>query len=485
MVNLTEEEIQEILNPEEDQTEIESLHLLGLHDCALAAVEQKLQHTQDISTLNEGIKTALANQRYELAADYADRLRSIKGLDKFTTHLISLAYNYAGRNLDAYIVCREAVENSGCFGGGTDFYSLACRASSIGRYEESLAYILRQLPLLESGEHYLKRKAFLDSELADAWNQAEKSTPDLKQALDFYFEDWKSIASENQSPTPERWVDHSDLSQVPKEFHVLLKPRCASTFETPPIKEAEFPELHRRYLEWQARTVAPRVHAFTRYMENCEGALLEAQPLFAEFQAGKGRLWVARSHLQAILKHSADCNPSDLADIPSLEPLLAEFRAQYKESPEAFRFLVQRSTEVTEEAYAALPPINRASGLAALYLGNKRSTEGNYLSAVQAWLECAEIWRWDSTPLLNSIFAFQRSNRFDLASKALDLVRDAELPPHTRERIERNIAHQKNDRNLCYQRPRIPTPEFGGLWPGANKEFIKWLESRTPLTTTK
>ena len=63
MVNLTEEEIQEILNPEDDQTEIESLNLLGLHDCALAAVEQKLQHTQDISTLNEGIKTALANQR--------------------------------------------------------------------------------------------------------------------------------------------------------------------------------------------------------------------------------------------------------------------------------------------------------------------------------------------------------------------------------------------------------------------------------------
>jgi len=105
------------------------------------------------------------------------------------------------------------------------------------------------------------------------------------------------------------------------------------------------------------------------------------------------------------------------------------------------------------------------------------------LSAVQAWLECAEIWRWDSTPLLNSIFAFQRSNRFDLASKALDLVRDAELPPQTRERIEQNIAHRKNDRNLCYQRPRIPTPEFGGLWPGANKEFIKWLESRAPLTT--
>lgn len=482
MVNLTPKEIQEILHSEDAHDEIVALNLLGLHESALEVAQKTLAQSTGIAPLREGIKTALSTKRYDLAAEYADRLRAIEGRDKFSTQLISLAYNYAGRHLDAYTVCREAVELPGSH-GETDFYSLACRASSIGLAEESLTCILRQFQSIPSREHYLIRKAFLDSELADAWNLAATATPHLAQALAVYVEDWESVVSENLSPEPERWVDHSDLRRIPREFHVLLRPRCASTFETPPIKAAEHPQLHKRYLEWQATTVAPRVQSFIRYMKHCDRALLEAQPLFAEFQAAKGRFGLARTHLQHILKYSP--TPCDLPDIPLLAPLIAEFRAQHAESPEAFQLLIQRSGEVTEEVFATLPPVNRASGLAALYLGNRHYAEGRFLQAVEAWCACAKIWPWDSTPLLNSIFALQRANRFDEASKVLRLVKSKDLPKRTRLQIKRNIAYRNNARNPCHQRPRIPTPEFGGFWPGANKEFIRWLKKTHPRTTTK
>jgi hypothetical protein len=60
------------------------------------------------------------------------------------------------------------------------------------------------------------------------------------------------------------------------------------------------------------------------------------------------------------------------------------------------------------------------------------------------------------------------------------------LPDATRRQIEENIATRNSSRNPCCQAPRIPTPEFGGYFPGANGDFLDWLEKRkAPQLTAK
>jgi hypothetical protein len=477
MVNMTEEEIQKILNPEDYQSEVVSFNILGLHEAALETAERNVKACEDRSSLYEAVVAAISNKCYALAAQYADRLKLTQNLNKGDIHIISLAYNYAGRRPEAYILCRQAVlrdESPDC----TDFYSLACRGSKIHRLEEALIHILRAFSWIEPPHTYLLRKAFLDSELAEVWNHAETSSPNLHRALGVHFQQWKSIVTKNQFAEPERMVDHADLKQIPEEFHILLTSCSVSTFETAPLKSAQYPELHRRYLDWQASTAAPRIAAFARYMENADRELINAQPLFAQFQAEKKRFGLARSHLLCILRNSADCDPSSLPDIPLLAPLLEEFRAQYQESPEAFQYLVNRSVDVTQEVLAKFPPLNRSSGLAALYLGNNLHYKFRFEEAIKAWIECSKIWPWDESPTLNIVFALQLVERFEDATKALSKVPPESLPESTRRLIQENIINRDSSKNPCRQKPNIPTPEFDGFFPGANDEFIEWLENQ-------
>ena len=460
------------------QSEVESLNHLGLHDCALEAVQRTLETRVDESILYEAVCTALSNKRYELAVEYADRLALIPDLEKKDIQIISLAYNYAGRHDEAYLVCRDAVFREGQ-PMATEFYSLACRAVSTGRFEEALSHILRELKNVHPRDGYLVRKAFIDSELVEAWEYASECSPDLERALGNFFDNWQSILEVNQCLSPERWVDHSDLKRIPGEFHILLKPRCPSTFVTPPLQAAKHPDLHRRYLEWQAATAAPHIAAFARYMEDAERQLIQAQPLFAEFQAARGRFGLARGHLLCILRNSTDYDPTHLPYIPLLTPLLEEFQSQYKESPEAFRFLVDDATRSrSEEEFTNLPPINRSSGLAALYLGNTYYRCRRFADAISEWILCAKRWPWDESGLLNIIYGLQLQKRYEEASRALATVRVETLPDATRRQIEENIATRNSSRNPCCQNPRIPTPEFGGFFPGANDEFIQWLENQ-------
>ena len=473
MLNLSQEELPQA--SEESTLDVVSLNQLGLHDLALTQVTKDLETSEDSVTLYNAVLTAIVNRRYSLAADYAKRLEKREYLDKADFHVISLAYNYAGLHEASYKACKRALEFETDRYTCSDLYTLACRAGSIGKYDEALKSILQQFSLIDEASSDFRRKVFLDSELAEVWLQGTTSTPYVDQVLDFYFADWRSIAFENQSIKPERSVDHGDLAHIPEEFHCLLKPQCAVTFLSAPVKEAQFPELHRRYLEWQAETVAPRVQAFIAYMEKCEEILIARQPLFAAFQADRGRIGLSRSHLLCILRHSKDCDPALLPDLPMLRPLLSEFRAQYQESPEAFRLLVHAGRQPhDEEFFTSLPPVNRASILAALYLGNCHFRERRYADAIRSYVACHKLWPQDDTTLLNAVYALQKLERFEDAAKVLALVSKDSLPLSKRSEIERNIANKDSRRNPCCQNPKIPTPEFGGYLPGGNEEFHQW-----------
>jgi tetratricopeptide (TPR) repeat protein len=334
-----------IILSDTEETEVEHLNELGLHSEALDAVERELQIRENTAILWEAITTAMVNKRFDLAVEYAERLKAIPGIKKRHLQLISLAYNYADRSLEAYQCCREAIGRTDNPNEAPDYYTMACRASSIGLQNEAFANILIALVFLPRNDEDILRKAFLDSELAGAWRYAETAEPTLAQALSVYFPDWKYVVQHNTPTEPERWIDHSDLKHIPSEFHSLLKPRCPSTLLSTPLTAALNPDLHRRYLKWQDDQVQPRLLAFSNYMEKVTKLLEDFQGSFAAFQAHKGRFGAARNHLLQILKKSPDADPSRLPEIPLLAPLITEFRNQFAESPEAFSRLVPATCE--------------------------------------------------------------------------------------------------------------------------------------------
>jgi hypothetical protein len=476
MVNMTEEEIQKILNPEDYQSEVVSFNILGLHEAALEIAERNVKACEDRSSLYEAVVAAISNKCYELAAQYADRLRLTQNLNKGDIHIISLAYNYAGRHPEAYIHCRQAVlrdETPDC----TDFYSLACRGSKIHRLDEALVHILRAFSCIKPPHNYLFRKAFLDSELADVWKHSETSSPNLHRALVVHFQNWKSIVTINQFAEPERMVDHADLKQIPEEFHILLTSCSVSTFETPPLKSAQNPELHRRYLKWQDDQVQPRLLAFSNYMEKVTKLLEDCQGRFAAFQAHKGRFGAARVHLLEILRKSPDADPSKLPEIPLLAPLIAEFRNQFEESPEAFVRLVKSGrVGLSPEKVAELPLANRNSALAALRVARRHQLLRQHDQAIQALSTCAKIWPWDEVLLIDLARSLSEAGHAEKALVALDAIPPRALPDDVRKQLEQNINSKNWERISLSKPPEIPLPNFREFHPGANQEFLQWLE---------
>ena len=464
-----------------EKTAVDCLNDLGLHEEALKAVARDLQTRQDKETLWQAVTTALRNKSYNLAAEYADRLKTAPGIRKMHLQIISLAYNFAGRHDDAYLTCREAVDQDRSY-FKSDRYSLACRATCIDRNEEAFLHITAALSCLRPGDRYLVRKAFLDSELAGAWDYAATHEPDLEKALTVYFPEWEEFVEANRPVEPERSVDHRDLTRMPGEFHRLLRSQCAATFYSPPFAAAREPELYGRYLEWQAETAKPRVDAFARYMRKVNKSLDDSQPHFAAFQAERQRFGAARIHINRILWKIPNSNPARLPNIPLMEPLIDEFKAQYKESPWTFNFLIhRRHPGLSPEEFASLPPINRRSGTAALLLGNGHYLEDRNEEAIRAWSECAKIWPWDATPLLNMVKLLVQTDRPQEAAKVLSTIRPHAISAELRTKLERNIAESDWVEDVFNKRCEIPLPEFCEFYPGANEEFLE-TQRESPAT---
>ena len=114
-----------------------------------------------------------------------------------------------------------------------------------------------------------------------------------------------------------------------------------------------------------------------------------------------------------------------------------------------------------------------------MFLGNHRFVSSMYLEAVEAWSACHKIWKREEAPLLNIVFALQRAGRFEEAAQVLDLVPPEALNERNRRLIQNNIAKRDASQNPTGARPAIPTPEFGGLFIGANTEFLAWLQKNS------
>ena len=463
---------------------------LGLNDEALALIECQIAEDPCPDVLSAAIGIFNRLGHFARAAGCADELRqhgsSCSPGDLFR---ISHAYNFSGRLEEAYELERstQATCNDTSL---VRLYGLACKASRLGRHRESLNHLLSCFRFQNIENWDAHRKIFLDSELADLWERIPDLPVSLREAMRHGNLPFDEILLANENPHPLRFVDHLDLHTMPRRFHKLLQPALETCFEVSPLRQAAHPRIYSDYVKWQESLVAPRLEIFRGLAERIRRTVIAEQLAFARFQAERGRLACARNHLVCHLQNVPGARLDNLPDIPALRSLIEEFRAQHAESPEAFEYLISwRCKEEPEkflfDIHPEMPSLNRESGYARLALGCTHYRLGNVHSAIENWAECAKIWPLDDAPVMNATMLLSGEERWEEADEILQ-----RLPGQCMEStLWKNACSAIRERrtfvisNKTFTTPVIPTPTFGGLYSGADEEFLLSSNQFTPLCT--
>ena len=473
------------INPHWD--EATALLDLGLNADALLMVERLLAGPIDRHVHATALEVFIRLAIFDRAAQAGDAL--LKGADCSQKEIfrIALAYNYAGRLQDSYDLEKitAAHSNDACV---IRLYGLACKAARLNRHIESLSCLLSCFRYHNIGSWDAHRKIFLDSELATLWEKLPTLPINLREAIRYCNLPFDEILEHNTDTFPLRAVDHLDLQVMPPRFKKLLQPAFSTCFEVNPRMEARHPRLYRDYVRWQESLVQPRLEAFRALRDRVRAIVVEQQLQFAQFQASRGRIACARNHLVCHLEHSAGATLETLPDIEGLRPLLTEFREQYAESPEAFLYLIswqcKRDPEnFIRDVHSEMPAINHDSGYAQLALGCMQYRLGNTTAAIEHWKACANKWPKDDAPLMNTAMLLSSEDRWDEANQIIDRLPDQCL----QSLLWKNACNAIRERRTftistkIYATQSIPTPTFGGLYSGADEEFLLEQKKFTPM----
>jgi hypothetical protein len=99
---------------------------------------------------------------------------------------------------------------------------------------------------------------------------------------------------------------------------------------------------------------------------------------------------------------------------------------------------------------------------------------------------CAKIWPWDDVLLIDLARSLSDAGYTKKALVALDAIPPRALPDDLRKQLEQNINFKNWERIGLSKPPEIPLPNFREFYPGANQEFLQWLEetekSQPPIT---
>ncbi len=460
---------------------------LGLNDESLATVERLLEAAPTREVHLAAVQVFIRLGLFDRACASADAVLSMKGADADDLSLISLAYNFGGRVEEAYEL-QKGIFPQTSEGQLGRLYGMACKASRLGRHKEALNHLLSSFSFSNVETWDAHRKIFLDSELEGLWEAIPDMQISLREAMRHCNLPFDEILELNGDCSDDRCVDFLDLDVMPSKFHVLLRPVHGSTFETSPLEQMRHPRLYREYLAWQEALVLPRLEAFRSLRDTIRATVVAEQLAFAEFQAARGRIACARNHLVCHLLEAPGASLDALPDIPALQPLVEEFRAQYAESPEAFRYLISweckgNPEEFIRDVYSEMPEVNRQSGYALLALGSMHYRLGNTASAIENWSACAAKWPRDDAPVMNATILLSGESRWDEATRLIDRLpgtcRDSMLWKRAsraiKERRQFTISSQ------IHPAPRIPTPTFGQLYSGADEEFLHEKRKLTPI----
>lgn len=466
-------------NPKPELDEAFALLELGLNEEALAVIEAQLAVDSTREVLAAAVTVFNRLGHFKRAAGCADDLLA-HGFACSSTdrEVASRAYNFSGRLRDAYAIERTIQP----FCNDTSLvrlYGLACKSSRLGLFQEALGHLLGCLRFENPEPWDARRKLFLDSELDDLWERIPYITFPLREAMRHCSLPFDEILQANENIHPLRCVDHHDLQAMPTRFHKLLQPVHETCFEVSPLRQAAHPRLYADYVKWQESIVAPRLGAFRTLADRIRRAAIDEQLAFARFQARRGRIACARNHIVCHLQNTSGTNLEAIPDIPELSPLVAEFRAQHVECPEAFDYLISwRCKEEPEkflfDIHPEMPHRNRTSGYARLALGCMHYRLGNVHSAIEHWAECTKIWPLDDAPVMNATMLLSGEERWEEADELIQ-----RLPGRCMEStLWKSACTAIRERriftisNKTFTTPLIPTPTFGGLYSGADEEFL-------------
>ena len=461
---------------------------LGLNDEALAAIEAELLADPCHKVRITAVEIFNRLGHFDRAARCSDEIlaerQNCSAEDLFQ---VSLAYNFSGRLQEAYDVERSVQPTCNEI-SLIRLYGLACKASRLGQYREALHHLLSCFRFQNVQSWDAHRKIFLDSEIADLWVRIPDIALSLRESMRFCNLPFEEIIEANQNLHPLRCVDHIDLRTMPARFRALLQPAFHTCFDVSPIMQAARPDLYSEYLAWQQSIIEPRIEIFRDLAKRIRATVVDQQLAFAKFQAERGRIACARNHIVCHLQHSPQASLNDLPEVPVLAPLVEEFRAQHAESPEAFDYLISWKCKEDPESFLLdilpeMPERNRNSGYAKLALGCTHYRLGNIHSAIESWAACADLWPLDDAPVMNATMLLSGEERWDEASKLIH-----RLPGQCMESLLwKNACNAIRERrsfsisNKIFTSPAIPTPTFGGLYSGADEEFLTETKNFTPI----
>jgi len=461
---------------------------LGLNDEALAVIDAQLLADPCHKVRVTAVEIFNRLGHFERAARCADQILAERHQcspeDLFQ---VSLAYNFSGRLQEAYDVERsiQAVCNDISL---IRLYGLACKASRLGHYRESLHHLLSSFRFHNVQTWDAHRKIFLDSEIADLWPRIPDIQLSLRESMRFCNLPFDEILEANQSLQPLRCVDHIDVRTMPARFRPLLQPVFQTCFDVAPLMQAAHPGLYSDYLAWQESIITPRLEIFRDLAKRIRATVVEKQLAFAKFQAERGRVACARNHIVCYLQHSPQARVDDLPDIPVLAPLIEEFRAQHAESPEAFDYLISWKCKEDPESFLfdilpEMPERNRNSGYAKLALGCTHYRLGNIHSAIESWSACARKWPLDDAPVMNAAMLLSGEKRWDEATQLIHRLPDECMKSMLWKRANHAIRERRTFSlsSKANPMPRIPTPTFGNLYSGADEEFLVESKQFTPM----
>jgi tetratricopeptide (TPR) repeat protein len=476
---------QENLNPYLE--EVTALLDLGLKSDALALIEAWLETSDCLDVQVAALEVFTRVGIFDRAAAAGDALLKEGNLPQDQLFRIALAFNYADRIQDAYNIEKSIAPHSND-ASLVRLYGIACKAAQLGRYSEALGCMMSTFRYTNIEAWDAHRKIFIDSELASLWEKLPNIPLPLREAMRYCNLPFDEIIADNENTFPLRCLDHRDMAALPARFRKLLQPVHSTCFEINPRRQAAHPRLYKDYVRWQEELVRPRLDAFRALRDRIRQMVIDQQLAFAEFQAANGRIASARNHLVCHLEHSSGASLESLPNIPVLQSLISEFKAMNDESPETFRYLIswkckQIPEEFIQDVHSEMPPVNRASGYAELALGCMHFRLGNNEAAIQHWSNCAKIWPSDDAPIMNATMLLSGESRWEEATKMIERLPETCMQSSLWKKARNAIREQRpfSISNKNYPTPVIPTPSFGGLYSGADEDFLVEQKKYTPV----
>lgn len=405
-----------------------------------------------------------------------------------TQFQIACAFHAAGRLQSAYQAQRAlpAPSNDTSL---TRLYGMARQAAGLGLMPEALTHVLAMFSYEDRMHLDVHRRVFFDADLAGFWHKAAYLPTSLRLAMRYANLPMEEIVAANREETSPVWLESRDLETMPSEFLRLASRIEGGFFGVRPLDAHRHPEKMRQFIEWQRGVAAPRIQVFQEVVNRLRGEVLGQQLAFARFQASKGRIGCARNHLVAHLLRTPGATAASLPVIQGAEDLIAEFRAQEAECAVSFRELISWAHRETPELFLrdilpGMPPVNRNSGYALLAAGVAHYRMEHTEAAIAAWTKCARHWPSDDAPVMNAAMLLSGEERWDEASWLIHRLPTECMQSTLWKRADHALRERRTFTitSKAHTAPRFPTPTFGGLYSGADEEFLMENRAFTPMT---